>query len=96
MIFVVAFSGLVLAAGFALRRVMRGPTLADRVMGLDLILIITMAGIAIDSARRDDPTGLQALVVLAIVGFIATVAASRAIEHRGRGRRATTRPGGTT
>jgi multicomponent Na+:H+ antiporter subunit F len=61
-------------------RLTRGPTLADRVVALDVSLISLMGAIAVDAARRSDTTYLVTLVVLAIIGFTATVAASRFIE----------------
>ncbi len=62
-------------------RLLAGPSLADRVVALDVVLISLMGAVTVDAARRDDATYLVALVVLAIVGFTATVAASRFIEH---------------
>lgn len=65
-------------------RLLIGPDLADRVMALDLILISLMGAITVDSARRNDTTYLVLLVVIAIIGFTATVAASKFIEHEHR------------
>ncbi len=62
-------------------RLLIGPSLADRVMALDLTLICLMGAIAVVSARREDNTYLVLLVVIAIIGFTATVAASKFIEH---------------
>jgi len=62
-------------------RLLIGPGLADRVIALDLTLISLMGAIAADAARRDDATYLPLLVVIAIVGFTATVAASKFIEQ---------------
>lgn len=62
-------------------RLLVGPRLADRVMALDLTLISLMGAIAVDSARRNDTTYLPLLVVIAIIGFTATVAGSKFIEH---------------
>ncbi len=62
-------------------RLLAGPSLADRVMALDLILISLMGAIAVDSARRNETTYLVLLVVIAIIGFTATAAASKFIEH---------------
>lgn len=62
-------------------RLLAGPALADRVIALDVTLISLMGAITIDASRRDDTTNLIMLVVLAIIGFTATVAASRFLEH---------------
>lgn len=62
-------------------RLLVGPTLADRIVAMDVTLISLMGAIAVDAAHRDDGTNLILLVVLAIIGFTATVAASRFLEH---------------
>ncbi|MEZ5341456.1 MAG: monovalent cation/H+ antiporter complex subunit F [Acidimicrobiales bacterium] len=61
-------------------RLLMGPTLADRIVAMDVALIALMGCITIDAATRADTTNLILLVVLAIVGFTATVAASRFVE----------------
>ena len=81
MIVGVTFAGLAVAAVCALVRLLIGPTLADRIIALDLALICLMSGIAIDAADRGDTTWLNLLVVIAIVGFTATVATTRFIER---------------
>jgi multicomponent Na+:H+ antiporter subunit F len=65
----------------ALVRLMVGPTLADRVVALDVALMALMGGVAVRAAASGDTSELNLLVVIAIVGFTATVAASRFIEH---------------
>lgn len=62
-------------------RLLVGPNLADRVMALDVTLISLMGAIVVDGARRNDTTYLILLVVIAIVGFTATLSASRFLEH---------------
>lgn len=62
-------------------RLVIGPGLADRIIALDVTVVSLMGAITVDAARRDDPTNLVLLVVLAIIGFTATVAASRFLEH---------------
>lgn len=62
-------------------RLLIGPNLADRVIALDVTLISFMGAIVVDAARRDDTTFLILLVVIAIIGFTATISASRFLEH---------------
>jgi len=81
MIPAIAIGGFLLAGLFAGVRLLRGPTLADRVVALDVTLISMMGGVATYAADRGDDSYLSLLVVIAIVGFTATVAASRFIEH---------------
>lgn len=77
----VVFGALSLTAAAGAIRIVRGPVLADRVAALDVMLIALMSAIAANAAFRDDTSGLPILVVIAIVGFTATVAASRFVEH---------------
>ncbi|MEM7273189.1 MAG: monovalent cation/H+ antiporter complex subunit F [Actinomycetota bacterium] len=71
------------AAGLlATVRLLIGPSLADRIIALDTVLVSLMGGIAVDAARRENGTNLIMLVVLAIIGFTATMAAARFIEHQ--------------
>jgi len=62
-------------------RLWKGPTLADRVVALDVALISLMSAIAIYAGESGDTTYLNLLVVIAVIGFVATVAASRYIEN---------------
>ena len=73
--------GLALSAVIALWRIVTGPTLADRVIALDLALVVLMVAIAVDGINRRDTTWLNLLVVIAIIGFTATVAATQFIER---------------
>ncbi len=84
MIAAIGLIGFCLAAVAGAIRLLIGPTLADRVVALDVVLISLMGAIAVDAARTGQLTYLNLLVVIAIVGFTATVAASRFIEHEGR------------
>ena len=75
---IIAFAVAALVAG---ARLLAGPTLADRVIALDVVLISLMGAVATDAADRGRLTNLNLLVVIAIIGFTATVAASWFIER---------------
>ncbi|MCY3539681.1 MAG: hypothetical protein F4Y75_08255 [Acidimicrobiia bacterium] len=66
----------------ALIRVLRGPTLADRIIALDLILLILAGGFAVESVRRDSEVLTGVLIVIALVAFTGTVLVARFIEWR--------------
>lgn len=97
----VAYSGLLAAAVAALYRLVVGPSLPDRVIALDLLLISLMSGIAIDAGVSGDTTFLKLLVAIAIIAFTATVASTAFIEREAdragavRGARRPTEPAGT-
>ena len=79
----VAFALTFLAAG--LRGVI-GPSLADRVAALDVAVVSIMGAVAVDAADSGSIRLVPVMAVMAIVGFTATVAASRFIEHQGGAR----------
>lgn len=70
-------------AGF-LYRLVRGPSLADRVVALDGLLTIIVTGIIAWSAYRRDGTYLTVGVVVALVAFLGTSAFARFVEGRRR------------
>lgn len=85
MIHTIAICAFGLAGLCGVARLLIGPSLADRVMALDMALICVMGAVTVDAAARDDTTYLILLVVIAIIGFTATVATSRFIEWGERG-----------
>lgn len=75
---------LVVAGALALARVMRpGISVADRVVALDLVLLISVMAIAVFSIGRDTGAFLDVLVVVSLLGFVGTVTVARFIERRG-------------
>lgn len=79
-----AMCALSLALGFL--RLLRGPTLADRVIASDLITTIIVIVLTIAGLALDDGAYLDAAVALALVAFLATVAFARYIDRRERRR----------
>lgn len=76
--------GLLAIGGFCFMvRLMRGPTLADRVVALDGLVITIVAAVVLRAARYGDDLFLDVAVVVAFVGFVGTAAAARFIEQRG-------------
>lgn len=72
------------AAGLlCVARVARRGSLADRVVGLDSTMLVVVSGIAVHSARTGSVIFLDALVVVALLGFTGTALVARFIERRG-------------
>ncbi len=65
-------------------RLVRGPTLPDRVVALDLMGVLTVGMIAAYEIAIEQPVLLDTATVLALVGFLGTVAFARYLERRGR------------
>jgi multicomponent Na+:H+ antiporter subunit F len=70
-------------AGF-LYRLVRGPSLADRVVALDGLLTIIVTGVIAWSALQGTSTYLTVGVVVALVAFLGTSAFARFVEGRRR------------
>ena len=81
---VVTILQLVLAAagGAAFVRAVRGPQLVDRIVALDLVLLLLAGGIASHGARSGSELYVSALIVVALVAFAGTVIVARFIEWR--------------
>jgi len=74
-----------LAAALALVRLVRGPSLADRVVALDVVLLSLAGGIAVHAAQRESEVFLLTLVVITVVVFVSTVVIARYLEGREQG-----------
>lgn len=78
-----AFVLLWLAAAALLFRVVLGPSLADRVVALDGVLIVVVCGLAVSAAHTGNTLFTDLAVVVGLLGFLSTAVAARFIERRG-------------
>ena len=76
---VLAFAMLGGGALLALVRLARGPSLLDRVVATDTLLVIIAAGIAVHAALYRDPTLVPVLVVVSLLAFVGSVSVARYI-----------------
>lgn len=76
----IAAAMLVVALFLVLFRLVRGPTLADRVVALDLVASVAVAAIVVHAIGSGQPAALDAGLVLALTAFLGTVAFARHIE----------------
>jgi len=68
----------------ALIRVVWGPTLPDRVVAVDLIGVSAVCLMVVGAVDSNEPAFLDAAVVIALLGFLGTVAYARYAERRTR------------
>jgi multicomponent Na+:H+ antiporter subunit F len=66
----------------SLVRIVRGPTIADRVLALDLLTVLAMGFVGAIAVRTGLSLYLDIAVALALLGFLATVALARYILRR--------------
>lgn len=71
-----------LAMLLAVVRVAIGPTLADRVLALDLLTVLAMGFVGAVAIRTGLTLFLDIAIALALLGFLATVAFARYIVSR--------------
>lgn len=64
-------------------RVVAGPTLADRVVALDMLVGIAIGFIAVIAIKTGFTLYIDVAIALGLVGFLATVAFARFILSRG-------------
>jgi multicomponent Na+:H+ antiporter subunit F len=64
-------------------RIIIGPSIADRVLALDLMTVIAMGFIGAISVRTGLSLYLDIAIALALLGFLATIALARYILRRG-------------
>jgi multisubunit Na+/H+ antiporter MnhF subunit len=67
----------------AVVRLVKGPTLPDRVVAMDLIGVLVVGLIVVLAASTQVPATLDAAIVIALIGFVGTVAYATYVE-RGR------------
>ena len=73
-----------LAMLLAFYRVMRGPTLPDRVVALDLLATAIVGLLGLAALRSGLTVLLDVAVLLALITFVGTVAWARYLETGGR------------
>ena len=79
----IVIGGCVATALIATARLLIGPTMADRIAALDVVLVSFMGAVTAWAAHTGDVTNLNLLVVVAIVGFTSTVAVTWYIDRQG-------------
>ncbi len=79
----VALGMLALAGVLCGARLVRGPSLPDRIVALDALLVIVVTAVAADAARTGRGVFLDVVVVTALLGFVGTSVVARFIERRG-------------
>jgi multicomponent Na+:H+ antiporter subunit F len=78
------FASVVLSLAFLLTvyRVVKGPTLPDRIIALDMLVGIAIGFIAVIAIRTGFTLYIDIAIALGLVGFLATVAFARFVLSR--------------
>lgn len=78
-----AYVLLSIAAILFVVRLLLGPTVADRIIALDGLLVTILGGVLVYSAWVDTGVSIDTVLVVALLGFVATGVVARYIEQRG-------------
>lgn len=71
---------LAVAAVASVVRVVRGPSVADRMVALDTLLFVGVGGLGVYVVVTGDTTYIAVLVIAVLTAFISTVIVARYIE----------------
>lgn len=80
----IAFVMLSCGMTLAFIRLVRGPTLPDRVVALDLFAVLSTAFLTVYAIDTEQQVFLDVAIVLALIAFLGTVAFAVYIERRAR------------
>ncbi|MHA7189194.1 monovalent cation/H+ antiporter complex subunit F [Arthrobacter sp. MDT2-16] len=73
---------LAVALAFALFRAVRGPSILDRVLALDVVLAIIGAALVVNMVANRHLDNLVLLVTISLIGFIGSVTVARFVTDR--------------
>lgn len=72
---------LVAAAGLTLYRLLRGPTVYDRIVSLEMLVVVIVCGVALNAAVFREGVSVVVIVAVALVGFVSSVAVLRLLPE---------------
>ncbi len=79
----IALAMLTVAAGLTCIRLVKGPTLPDRVIAIDLIGVLMVCVLVVMAGLTAEAAFLDVAMVVALISFVGTVAYARYIEREG-------------
>ena len=81
--FLIALAMLAAAAGLTFIRLVKGPTLPDRVIAIDLIGVLLVCLLVLMAGATAQQAFLDVAMVVALISFVGTVAYAQYIEREG-------------
>lgn len=81
---------LTVGAAGAIYRIVKGPSILDRVIATDVLLIVISSGLCVEMVLNDHTNNIMFVVVASVIGFVGSVTVSRFVsasqkEEPGRG-----------
>jgi multicomponent Na+:H+ antiporter subunit F len=81
-VFYIGIVWLAVLLGIVTVRLARAPTTGERILALDLLTLVLIALLALSAGEDQRSYALDAALALALLGFVATLAACRYYENR--------------
>ncbi len=82
-VYFIGFGMLSLALLISSIRLLKGPSLPDRVIALELMATLTVGLVVLYGVAYDEPKFIDVAIVLALTSFLAAVGFSSFLEKRG-------------
>jgi multicomponent Na+:H+ antiporter subunit F len=82
--FVVIGTVFFVAVAFAVFRIVRGPSILDRMVATDMLVATLICALAAEMVQHEHLDTLPVLLVLAMTAFLATVGVSRFVTQQDR------------
>jgi len=81
-VLLIAFSLLLASLVLAFARLLRGPSINDRIAAMDLIASVVMGFVLVYSLTINKSIYFDIPVIISLISFIGTVAVSTYLKHR--------------
>jgi multicomponent Na+:H+ antiporter subunit F len=85
-VFVVVLAMLGASAALALYRLLRGPSTLDRIVALEVYVVLTVVSAGVYVGYYRDGSNIPLLVAVSLVGFVGSAVAARLAVRRERHR----------
>ncbi|KUP96767.1 monovalent cation/H+ antiporter complex subunit F [Thermobifida cellulosilytica] len=85
-VYAATFTMLGVGVLFVLYRLVRGPSVLDRIVCLNTISVLVVSAIVVEAAVRGDTAYVGLMVTVALLGFVGTLTAARFAERRAHDR----------
>ena len=72
------------AAGMAMYRIIRGPTILDRMISADMLLTTIICALGAEMVYNSHTRSLPAMLVIAATAFLSSVVVARYVSRNGR------------
>ena len=70
------------AALMAVFRVLTGPTILDRIVASEVLLVMVMCGLLVEMAYEQDTYALALVLCLSLLSFVGSVSVARFVSRR--------------